>query len=146
MKAKKFFLTAALTAALMSLALMVLAAPMAIAQIVQGGAIPEGANGPEVQWLWGEVVSVDPAQNAFVVKYLDYETDQEKEITIAVDEKTAFENIRSLDEIKPQDTLSVDYIVVAAGTHIAKNISVEKPEEAITVPQEPLLPSGQKKE
>lgn len=142
MKAKRVLFTATM----MSLAFMLLAMPMAIAQIVQGGAVPEGTNGPEVQWLWGEVVSVDSAQHAFVIKYLDYETDQEKEITIAVDEKTAFENIRSLDEIKPQDTLSVDYIVVAAATHVAKNISVEKPEEAITVPQEPLLPSGQKKE
>ena len=39
----------------------------------------------DVQWLWGEVVSLDPQNNALVVKYLDYETDTEKQLTIAVD-------------------------------------------------------------
>lgn len=94
---------------------------------------------PETQWLWGEVSSVDVQKKEILLKYLDYETDQEKEITIAVDEKTTFENAKSLEDIEPQDDLSIDYTVTSDGKNIAKNISLEKPEteEALPAPQEP---------
>ena len=85
---------------------------------------------PETQWIWGEVVSVDTASRKILVKYLDYETDAEKEINIDVDDKTTYENVKSVDEIKPQDTLSIDYIINPDGRNIAKDISVEKPEGA----------------
>ncbi len=91
--------------------------------------------GPEVQWLWGEVVSVDTTAKTMIVKYLDYETDTEKEITINVDDKTTYENAKSLDEIKTQDTLSIDYVAVD-GKDIAKNISVEKNEGVQALPEE----------
>lgn len=91
---------------------------------------------PETQWIWGEVVSVDTAARKILVKYLDYETDTEKEINIDVDDKTTYENVKSVDEIKPQDTLSIDYIINPDGRNIAKNISVEKPEGAQTLPEE----------
>ncbi|MCX5711237.1 MAG: hypothetical protein NT060_04710 [Candidatus Omnitrophica bacterium] len=63
------------------------------------------------------------------LKYLDYETDQEKDINLSVDEKTAYESVKSLDEIKIKNTLSVDY-VAKDGFNIAKNISLEKGETA----------------
>ncbi len=87
-------------------------------------------NEPEVEWVWGEVVSLDAQNKTFVVKYLDYENDQEREMTLNVDEKTSYENIKSIDEIKPKDTLSIDYTVTADSKNIAKNISLEKPEVA----------------
>ena len=90
---------------------------------------------PETQWIWGEVVSADSASKSVAIKYLDYETDQEKDMTIGVDEKTTYENIKSIDEIKPKDTLSIDYIAGADGKNIAKNVSLEKPESA-PAPQE----------
>lgn len=107
---------------------------------------------PDMQWLWGEVVSVDTQKNELSVKYLDYDTEQEKEIKVALDNKTTYENIKSIAEIKQNDTVSIDYIVSPEGKNIAKNISVEKPEspEAVdteapsieeTVPQD-LEPSG----
>ncbi|MFA5275432.1 MAG: hypothetical protein WC417_00870 [Candidatus Omnitrophota bacterium] len=89
----------------------------------------------ETQWVWGEVVSVDSAVKSLTVKYLDYETDQEKDMVIGTDEKTTYENIKSLDEIKPKDTLSIDYTAGAEGKNTAKNISLEKPELPV-VPQE----------
>ena len=91
---------------------------------------------PEMQWLWGEVVSVDAAKNEIRVKYLDYEADVEKEIALSADDKTTFENVKSLAEIKPQDTVSVDYIVGVQGRNLAKNFSVEKAEiqEPVSVP------------
>jgi hypothetical protein len=91
---------------------------------------------PEVQWIWGDVVSVDAAAKKVQVKYLDYETDTEKEISIETDAKTTYENANSLEEIKAQDTLSIDYMMNADGKNIAKNISVEKPESAQAVPQD----------
>ncbi len=84
----------------------------------------------QVQWLWGEVVSLDAQNNVLAIKYLDYETDSEKQMSITVNDKTAFENVSSIDEIKPKDTVSIDYTVSPEGKNIAKNISVEKPAEA----------------
>ena len=91
---------------------------------------------PEMLWVWGDVVSMDTAAKKMSVKYLDYETDTEKEINIIVDDKTTYENVKSIDEIKPQETLSVDYIINPDGNNIARNISVEKPEGAETLPQD----------
>jgi len=83
---------------------------------------------PEIQWLWGEVLSVDATNKTILLKTLDYETDSEKEISMNIDDKTTYENVNALDQIKPQDTVSIDYIVTTEGKNIAKNISVEKPE------------------
>lgn len=99
---------------------------------------PIVTNAPELsetQWVWGEVVSTDAPNKMLVVKYLDYETDQEKEMSITADDNTAYENIKSLDEIKPQDAVSIDYIVSPQGSNLAKNISLEKPEAQPMPPQ-----------
>ena len=90
----------------------------------------------EVQWLWGEVVSVDTLTGQMTVKYLDYETDTEKEISININDQTSFENAKSLAEIKAQDTVSVDYTTNPEGKNIAKNISVERNEDIQTPPGE----------
>ncbi len=95
----------------------------------EGMGMGETSEAPDVQWLWGEAVSVDTAKGEVVVKYLDYETEQEKQVTISTDDKTTFENANSLAQIKTADTLSIDYIVDKGGKNLAKNISVEKPEE-----------------
>lgn len=90
----------------------------------------------ETQWLWGEVISLDTSSRALLVKYLDYDTDQEKEMAINIDEKTTFENVKSLDEIKPKDTVGIDYIISPDSKNIAKNVSVEKMEEEQTTQQQ----------
>jgi len=111
--------------------------------IVQGGAIAEEEGELETLWLWGEVVNLDPQNKIFLVKYLDYETDQEKEINIKTDDLTAYENSGSIDQIKPKDTLSIDYIVSASGENIAKNISVEKPEDTQGTQEGDIMEEGQ---
>jgi len=88
----------------------------------------------DTQWAWGEVTNLDNQAKTFTLKYLDYETDQEKELILAIDDKTTFENIKSLDEIKIKDTLSIDYVVGADNKNIAKNISFEKPDVVTTTP------------
>lgn len=84
----------------------------------------------ENQWLWGEIDSVDIQENEVMVRYLDYDTEQEKEINITVDEKTIYENVDSLLDIKPRDAVSVNYLILPEGKNLAKNISVENPETA----------------
>jgi hypothetical protein len=84
---------------------------------------------PDILWLWGEVNSVDLEKGMISVKYLDYETDTEKDAVIYVDDKTAYENAKAIVDIKPKDIVSIDYVTGAQGSSIAKNISVEKPED-----------------
>lgn len=86
----------------------------------------------DTQWLWGEVVYVDNQKNMLLVKYLDYDTDQEKEMLFSMDDKTAFENVKSSNEIKPRDAVSVDYVLTAGGLILAKKVSIEKPEDMDT--------------
>ena len=62
----------------------------------------------DTQWAWGEVTNLDNQAKTLTIKYLDYETDQEKELVLAIDDKTSFENIKGLDELKLKDTLSID--------------------------------------
>ncbi|MFA5350779.1 MAG: hypothetical protein WC357_05570 [Candidatus Omnitrophota bacterium] len=91
-------------------------------------------NENDTQWIWGEVTSLDSAGKIVTLKYLDYETDQEKDIILTVDEKTTFENIGSFDEIKVKDTLSIDYVVGSDGKNVAKNIGRESPDSSAAVP------------
>lgn len=106
----------------------------------EGPSLAQSAE-PEMQWVWGEMVSLDAANNQITVKYLDYENSAEKEIILGVNEKTTYENINSLGELKPKDTVSIDYIV-SDGKNIAKNISMEKPEAAPAAP-EAAVPQGE---
>jgi hypothetical protein len=103
----------------------------------------EPAGEPEMQWVWGEVVTLDTQNRIIMLKYLDYETDQEKRINIKTDDLTAYEGSGSINQIKPKDTLSIDYIVSASGENIAKNISVEKPEDTQGTQKGDIMEEGQ---
>lgn len=81
----------------------------------------------DVQWLWGEIINIDYPNKGFTVKYFDYETETEKNMQVLANNDTVYEGVISLDEIKPKDTVSVDY-VVAGSNNVAKNIGVERPE------------------
>ncbi|MDD2679327.1 MAG: hypothetical protein PHO03_00795 [Candidatus Omnitrophica bacterium] len=92
-------------------------------------------NEPDTQWVWGEVVSVDAQNKTLTLRYLDYDTDEEKELAITVDNLTGYENIKSLEEIKQKDSVSIDYIS-SDGKNTARSISLEKPEiTALQAPQ-----------
>jgi len=107
----------------------------------QGGVTAPAAplqNENNAQWAWGEVTNLDSQAKTLTLKYLDYETDQEKELLLAVDEKTTYENIKSFDEIKVKDTLSIDYAATPVGDkYIAKNISLENPDTLLPAPAQP---------
>jgi hypothetical protein len=103
---------------------------LALAQDVENtGVVGQELKESDVQWVWGEAVSIDVDKSVFVVKYLDYEDNQEKMLTVNVDAGTVYESIKSLGEVKPQDFLSIDYMVTQDGKNIAKNISLDKPKE-----------------
>lgn len=87
-------------------------------------------NTNDAQWGWGEVINVDAQAKTLTLKHLDYETDQEKDLVLIIDENTVFENIKNLDEIKVKDTLSIDYMITAEGANLAKNINFEQPDAA----------------
>ena len=92
-------------------------------------AAPQENTDSNTQWVWGEVTAVDSPGKTLTLKYLDYETDQEKELLLVVDESTSYENIKSLEDIQPKDNLSVDY-TLKDGKNVAKSISLEKPESS----------------
>jgi hypothetical protein len=102
---------------------------------VEDVVLPENQTEPEILFVWGEVASVDVQKNELVVRRTDQEAGKEKDMTITVNEKTTFDNIQTLAQINPKDTLSVEYIVTAEGRNIAKNITVEKPESLDFEPQ-----------
>ena len=114
---------------------------------------PQPSTPPEadLQWLWGEIVAVNSQNKEMKVKYIDYETDTEKEVSIYVEDKTTFENVDTLDAIKPQDGVSIDYVISDTGKFIAKNVSLEKAEDMeetgeVVVPNEeskvPVAPAA----
>jgi len=94
-------------------------------------------NDNNTQWAWGEVTNLDDQAKTLTLKYLDYETDQEKELVLAVDEKTTYENIKDFGEIKVKDALSVDYAAGLGDKYIAKNISLESPDAIPPAPSQP---------
>ena len=101
----------------------------------------ESSDSPNTQWVWGEVTGVDAPNKSVSLKYLDYETDQEKDMAIATDELTNYDNAKPLGEIQPKDNISVDY-VVKDGKNIAKTIGLEKAENAPAAAVTPQVGEG----
>ncbi len=81
----------------------------------------------DLQWAWGEVVNTDTQLNSVIIKHLDYDSGQEKEITLFIDSMTILDNFKSLAELKPTDMLSIDYIRDKEGRNTAKTLILEKP-------------------
>lgn len=82
----------------------------------------------DLEWVWGEVVSVNSAEKSVDLKYIDYETDSEKRVVLTVNEKTKLENIPSFEYIKTGQTLSIDYYV-SDGKNEASVVSLEQVDE-----------------
>ena len=97
----------------------------------------EKTEGEDVSWVWGEVKAVDLTQGTLSLSYIDYQTEEEKLLTLNIDTDTKFENAKDLASLKVGDTASIDY-VLKDGKNIAKNVSIEKIEETAesTAPEE----------
>jgi len=84
---------------------------------------------PVEDWVVGDVVALDLEGNQLALIYIDYQTNEEKEITIGVDDKTRYENVNKLQDIKVGDVVRVDYRITPGGKNIASTISVERIKE-----------------
>lgn len=87
-----------------------------------------GSLDENISWVWGEVKNVDYISSKFNILYMDYQTDDEKELVLTVNQDTKFEGINDFNSLKAGDTVGIDYFS-DADNNIAKNISVEKLEE-----------------
>jgi Cu/Ag efflux protein CusF len=83
------------------------------------------AEAKPIEWVWGEVISVDAGNKQIVLKHLDYDTYEEVQTTLNVGDKTLFENVAALEEIRAGNHLTADFKVVA-GSNIADLVVVEK--------------------
>jgi len=63
------------------------------------------------EWALGDVAGLDLESNRLVLVNIDYDSGEEKEITISVDARTNYKNVISLQDIKPGDVLAIDYEV-----------------------------------
>ncbi|MEW6009290.1 MAG: hypothetical protein AB1629_06630 [Candidatus Omnitrophota bacterium] len=79
-----------------------------------------------LQWVWGEVTEVNLENSKIKIRYLDYETDAEREETFILDKDSEFENVSSAQEIKVSDSAGIDYYIDKEGKRIIKSISIEK--------------------
>ena len=107
----------------------VTSAPVANAEKAQAIAVPASALEKKTEWVWGEVVSVDPANKQIVIKHLDYESYEEVQTTLIINEKTLFENVTDLTGIKAGDHITVDYNIDGKN-NVADLVVVEKGEAA----------------
>ena len=80
---------------------------------------------PFEEWVLGDVISLDLENNQLTLGYIDYDTDNEEQITISVDTDTKYENVNSLEDIKVGDVVAIDYIITLQDETKALNISVE---------------------
>jgi len=92
--------------------------------------VSQEAQSPSInstEWVWGEVVSVDTVNKQLVLKHLDYDTYEEVQTTLKMDNKTLLENVSELGDIQSGDHVTVDY-VIQNGDNIAGLVVVEKKE------------------
>ena len=87
-----------------------------------------------VQWVWGEVIEVDKAASKIKVRYLDYESDAEKEEFFIIDKDTQLENLNSIADINITDSVGIDYTLDKDGQRTVKSISVEKASPSLKQP------------
>jgi hypothetical protein len=77
----------------------------------------------ETEYSYGIVSSV--SANQIVVKEINYDTDEETDVTYSIDPAVKLEGVESLTDIAAGDMVDIDY-VVKDDKKIAKIISVEK--------------------
>ena len=85
--------------------------------------VPETEAQP--MYVFGEVVSVNSDLNEITIQYYDYELNELKEMILAADNNTIFENFQAISEISSGDTVNVEYNA-AEGRNAIQKISVER--------------------
>jgi hypothetical protein len=88
----------------------------------------EEATEPKDLSIYGEVQAVNVQAGTMTVQYYDYDSDEEKNMDVAVDKDTKLENAKDLNDVRKGDWVDVTY-AVSGGKNLAKSVSVEKEEE-----------------
>ena len=110
--------------------------PLAVEEALQES-VPSGE---EISWVWGEIKAIDTQSASLTVIYMDYQTDEEKELMLITDAQTKYEGAKDMGGIKAGDTASIDF-VIKDDKNIARNISIENIEAMPEAPgssEEPL--------
>jgi hypothetical protein len=89
----------------------------------------EEVSAPQIDFLWGHVVSINTENGTILIGYNDIETNQDKQANISVTKDTVLENVTELKEIAPGDSASIDYTLSPSQDMIAKSIWIEKPQQ-----------------
>lgn len=81
---------------------------------------------PEAQEAYGEVVSVDAAAGSITITEYDYEKDEDINRTYTVDKAAAYENVKSLAEVKAGDWVALTVKPQKDGVSIATSVYIER--------------------
>ncbi len=79
----------------------------------------------DLGWVLGDVVDLDLEANRIIVSYIDYSTNQNKQVVIYINNETKYTNISSIKDLKINDVVAVDYKTTQSGEGIALNITAE---------------------
>jgi hypothetical protein len=82
----------------------------------------------EMQYSYGEVVSI--SQNQMLVREFDYMTGEEKDVLYYLNDDTIFDIVVTADQMQPGDLVDIEFVVMADGSRIAKEILVDRIDEA----------------
>lgn len=127
---KFLFLTLALLALFASSAIAQDAKDLTPAPIAAVGEQVDETMRSEDLSIYGEIQLVDAKAGSLIVQYYDYDTDEEKTITIAIDADSKLENAQTIADIKKGDWADVTYSLVG-DKNIARSVIVEKEEEPV---------------
>ena len=109
----------------------ILASPALSQEEEKAEALPTPAQGtPKLESLYGEILAVNETAGSLTVQYYDYDTDEEKDVELALDKDTKLENAASIKDVKSGDWVDVSYAPGEGGKKLVKSIRVEKAEEA----------------
>lgn len=132
MNCKRAYLSLAILAAMVLLSASASAEDTPSAAQAAGATVAvevENVMAAEELSIYGEIQAVDTeGSGSLTVQYYDYDSDDEKTVTISLDAGTKFENANSINDIVKGDWADVTYSANGA-KNIALSIIVEKEEE-----------------
>lgn len=99
----------------------------------------EAAVVEDLQEAYGEVVSIDAAAGTITITEYDYEKDEDVNKAYKIDNAAAYENVKSLSEVKVGDWVALTLKTQKDGTNLATSVYVER----YDIGEEIAPPAGQ---
>lgn len=92
-------------------------------------AVQEPANSEEISYTSGTVVTMDKEKKEIVISEYDFDTEKENNVVYSIAPGIELEEGVTLDTIKPETYVEVDYVIDPSGKRIAKGIIVYEADE-----------------